>query len=169
MANVHKTSMITFNFFFSECALLLLAHNAPVKIKNAQGWSPLAEAISYGDRQMSELCQQCPKSVRCCPGVFTSGRVFECNLSGILAMMHPQCLDSWVEYCIGFHKFCKKATVPNTDGGHKHACPCLSDLSWTFQSSQYIQRHKRFVVSPAKKAKGWDFHPHGWKAASMVA
>uniref|UniRef100_A0A3Q3KKM8 Ankyrin repeat domain-containing protein n=1 Tax=Monopterus albus TaxID=43700 RepID=A0A3Q3KKM8_MONAL len=35
-----------------ECALLLLAHNAPVKIKNAQGWSPLAEAISYGDRQM---------------------------------------------------------------------------------------------------------------------
>uniref|UniRef100_A0A3Q3X955 Ankyrin repeat domain-containing protein n=1 Tax=Mola mola TaxID=94237 RepID=A0A3Q3X955_MOLML len=35
-----------------ECALLLLAHNAPVKIKNAQGWGPLAEAISYGDRQM---------------------------------------------------------------------------------------------------------------------
>lgn len=46
--------------FLSECALLLLAHNAPVKIKNAQGWSPLAEAISYGDRQMSELkCQHC--------------------------------------------------------------------------------------------------------------
>lgn len=37
----------------SECAHLLLAHNAPVKVKNAQGWSPLAEAISYGDRQMS--------------------------------------------------------------------------------------------------------------------
>lgn len=36
-----------------ECAHLLLAHNAPVKVKNAQGWSPLAEAISYGDRQMS--------------------------------------------------------------------------------------------------------------------
>uniref|UniRef100_A0A8C4Q9V4 Ankyrin repeat domain 13C n=1 Tax=Eptatretus burgeri TaxID=7764 RepID=A0A8C4Q9V4_EPTBU len=35
-----------------ECAHLLLAHNAPVKMKNAQGWSPLAEAISYGDRQM---------------------------------------------------------------------------------------------------------------------
>lgn len=43
-------------FFFcaTECALLLLAHNAPVKVKNAQGWSPLAEAISYGDRQMSK-------------------------------------------------------------------------------------------------------------------
>lgn len=38
----------------SECAHLLLAHNAPVKVKNAQGWSPLAEAISYGDRQMSK-------------------------------------------------------------------------------------------------------------------
>jgi hypothetical protein len=25
-----------------------------VKVKNAQGWSPLAEAISYGDRQMSK-------------------------------------------------------------------------------------------------------------------
>ncbi|KAK0141388.1 Ankyrin repeat domain-containing protein 13C-A [Merluccius polli] len=42
-----------------ECALLLLAHNAPVKIKNAQGWSPLAEAISYGDRQMKREVE-CP-------------------------------------------------------------------------------------------------------------
>lgn len=38
----------------TECAHLLLAHNAPVKVKNAHGWSPLAEAISYGDRQMSK-------------------------------------------------------------------------------------------------------------------
>lgn len=41
----------------TECAHLLLAHNAPVKVKNAQGWSPLAEAISYGDRQMSKQCE----------------------------------------------------------------------------------------------------------------
>ncbi|CAL1269088.1 unnamed protein product [Larinioides sclopetarius] len=34
-----------------ECVQLLLAHNAPVKVKNKLGWSPLAEAISYGDRQ----------------------------------------------------------------------------------------------------------------------
>ncbi|XP_027231114.1 ankyrin repeat domain-containing protein 13C [Penaeus vannamei] len=34
-----------------ECIHLLLAHGAPVKVKNANGWSPLAEAISYGDRQ----------------------------------------------------------------------------------------------------------------------
>ncbi|CAH1775055.1 unnamed protein product [Owenia fusiformis] len=34
-----------------ECVHLLLAHNAPVKVKNAQTWGPLAEAISYGDRQ----------------------------------------------------------------------------------------------------------------------
>ncbi|XP_018582357.1 ankyrin repeat domain-containing protein 13C [Scleropages formosus] len=51
-----------------ECAHLLLAHNAPVKVKNAQGWSPLAEAISYGDRQMitallRKLKQQSRESV----------------------------------------------------------------------------------------------------------
>ncbi|XP_054738665.1 ankyrin repeat domain-containing protein 13C [Anastrepha obliqua] len=34
-----------------ECIHLLLAHGAPVKVKNNEGWSPLAEAISYGDRQ----------------------------------------------------------------------------------------------------------------------
>ncbi|XP_046642060.1 ankyrin repeat domain-containing protein 13C-A-like [Daphnia pulicaria] len=34
-----------------ECIHLLLAHNAQVKIKNGLGWNPLAEAISYGDRQ----------------------------------------------------------------------------------------------------------------------
>jgi len=34
-----------------ECVHLLLAHGAPVKVKNAEGWSPLAEAISFGDRQ----------------------------------------------------------------------------------------------------------------------
>ncbi|KAH0618506.1 hypothetical protein JD844_017782, partial [Phrynosoma platyrhinos] len=51
-----------------ECAHLLLAHNAPVKVKNAQGWSPLAEAISFGDRQMitallRKLKQQSRESV----------------------------------------------------------------------------------------------------------
>ena len=46
--------LILLPFYVSECAHLLLAHNAPVKVKNAQGWSPLAEAISYGDRQMSK-------------------------------------------------------------------------------------------------------------------
>ncbi|XP_054710438.1 LOW QUALITY PROTEIN: ankyrin repeat domain-containing protein 13C-like [Uloborus diversus] len=34
-----------------ECVQLLLAHNAPVKVKNKLGWSPIAEAISFGDRQ----------------------------------------------------------------------------------------------------------------------
>ncbi|KAH8355000.1 hypothetical protein KR093_003753 [Drosophila rubida] len=35
----------------SCCVRLLLAQNAPVKVKNNEGWSPLAEAISYGHRQ----------------------------------------------------------------------------------------------------------------------
>lgn len=47
--------------FVSECVHLLLAHGAPVKIKNLAGWSPLSEAISYGDRQTS-TCNIC----RCC-------------------------------------------------------------------------------------------------------
>lgn len=34
-----------------ECVHLLCAHGAPVKTKNNAGWSPLAEAISYGERQ----------------------------------------------------------------------------------------------------------------------
>ncbi|ELV11313.1 Ankyrin repeat domain-containing protein 13C [Tupaia chinensis] len=48
-----------------ECAHLLLAHNAPVKVKNAQGWSPLAEAISYGDRQMMPLLSRILPSDAC--------------------------------------------------------------------------------------------------------
>ncbi|XP_059488766.1 ankyrin repeat domain-containing protein 13C-B [Neocloeon triangulifer] len=35
-----------------ECIHLLLNHGAPVKVKNNAGWSPLSEAISYGDRQI---------------------------------------------------------------------------------------------------------------------
>lgn len=34
-----------------EAVQLLLFHGAPVKLKNSSGWSPLAEAISYGERQ----------------------------------------------------------------------------------------------------------------------
>uniref|UniRef100_A0AC35U868 ANK_REP_REGION domain-containing protein n=1 Tax=Rhabditophanes sp. KR3021 TaxID=114890 RepID=A0AC35U868_9BILA len=35
-----------------ETTALLLAHNAPVKVKNCDGWNCLQEAISYGDRQI---------------------------------------------------------------------------------------------------------------------
>lgn len=31
-----------------------MTHGVPVKVKNLAGWSPLAEAISYGDRQTSK-------------------------------------------------------------------------------------------------------------------
>lgn len=47
---------LNLSFSFVECVYLLLAHGAPVKVKNNLGWSPLAEAISYGDRQISKLC-----------------------------------------------------------------------------------------------------------------
>ncbi|CAD6190260.1 unnamed protein product [Caenorhabditis auriculariae] len=35
-----------------EATALLLANNAPVRTKNVDGWNPLMEAISYGDRQI---------------------------------------------------------------------------------------------------------------------
>uniref|UniRef100_A0A182MD22 Ankyrin repeat domain-containing protein n=1 Tax=Anopheles culicifacies TaxID=139723 RepID=A0A182MD22_9DIPT len=48
-----------------ECIFLLLAHGAPVKVKNSQGWSPLAEAISYGDRQIiSSLLRKLKQQAR---------------------------------------------------------------------------------------------------------
>lgn len=39
-----------------ECSKLLLAHDAPVAIKNGLGWNALAESISYGDRELITLC-----------------------------------------------------------------------------------------------------------------
>ncbi|KAI5642251.1 hypothetical protein NE865_05613 [Phthorimaea operculella] len=48
-----------------ECVQLLLAHGAPVKVKNLGGWSPLAEAISYGDRQtISSLVRKLKQQAR---------------------------------------------------------------------------------------------------------
>lgn len=35
-----------------EATAVLLAHNAPVKTKNNEGWNSLMEAVSYGDRQI---------------------------------------------------------------------------------------------------------------------
>lgn len=44
---------------------LLLAHGAPVKVKNNKGWSPLAEAVSYGDRQtISSLVRKLKSQAR---------------------------------------------------------------------------------------------------------
>ena len=33
-----------------ECVDILLEHQHPVNVKNADGWTPLQEAVSYGDR-----------------------------------------------------------------------------------------------------------------------
>lgn len=50
------SEVLELNAFLSqkEFTHLLLAHGALVKVKNLDGWSPLAEAISYGDRQTSK-------------------------------------------------------------------------------------------------------------------
>ncbi|XP_034939862.1 ankyrin repeat domain-containing protein 13C isoform X2 [Chelonus insularis] len=48
-----------------ECVQLLLSHGAPVKVKNLAGWSPLAEAVSYGDRQtISSLVRKLKQQTR---------------------------------------------------------------------------------------------------------
>ncbi|CAG0896150.1 unnamed protein product [Darwinula stevensoni] len=39
-----------------DCIEVLLKHNASVKVKNHQGWGPLSEAVSYGDRNTSKCC-----------------------------------------------------------------------------------------------------------------
>jgi ankyrin repeat domain-containing protein 13 len=44
-----------FGRFFLECICLLLKNNATVNVKNANGWTALAEAISRGDRAIIEL------------------------------------------------------------------------------------------------------------------
>ncbi|KAG5337629.1 AN13C protein, partial [Acromyrmex heyeri] len=47
------------------CVQLLLTHGAPVKVKNLAGWSPLAEAISYGDRiTISSLVRKLKQQAR---------------------------------------------------------------------------------------------------------
>jgi len=38
-----------------EIVTLLLERGAPIKVKNALGWSPMSEAVSYGDRQISRF------------------------------------------------------------------------------------------------------------------
>lgn len=51
--------VIGFLLLYPVCTHLLLSHGAPVKVKNLNGWSPLAEAISYGDRPTSKCSLIC--------------------------------------------------------------------------------------------------------------
>jgi len=38
-----------------DIVMLLLESGAPIKVKNSLGWSPMSEAVSYGDRQISKF------------------------------------------------------------------------------------------------------------------
>jgi ankyrin repeat protein len=42
-----------------DCVQFLLDHGAKVGIKNLQGWTPLAEAVSNGNREISESSDPC--------------------------------------------------------------------------------------------------------------
>jgi hypothetical protein len=37
-----------------DCLQVLLEHEAKIAVKNSQGWTPLAEAVSFGNREISE-------------------------------------------------------------------------------------------------------------------
>jgi len=45
--------ILSLRYCVAEIVALLLDRGAPIKVKNALGWSPMSEAISYGDRQIS--------------------------------------------------------------------------------------------------------------------
>lgn len=53
-------------------------HGACIMLKNATGWTPLAEAVSYGDRQLSESSMS---SWLILLGVFVSESQFSCLLT----------------------------------------------------------------------------------------
>jgi ankyrin repeat protein len=40
---------------FAESLQLLLDHDAPIKLKNNQGWTPLHEAIRYSEKGFNFL------------------------------------------------------------------------------------------------------------------
>lgn len=42
-----------------DCLKVLLSHDAMITVKNCQGWTPLAEAVSFGNREMSESPSLC--------------------------------------------------------------------------------------------------------------
>ena len=66
LISLFKTFLLPFNFinftfflfYFPDTVQLLLSRDAPIKSRNAAGWTPLDEAISYGDRAMSECLKE---------------------------------------------------------------------------------------------------------------
>ena len=51
----HGNGMYCITFFFLEIIEYLLEHKSTVKERNLLGWTPLNEAISRGNREISEL------------------------------------------------------------------------------------------------------------------
>ncbi|KAI1290069.1 Ankyrin repeat domain-containing protein 13C [Halotydeus destructor] len=80
-----------------ECVQLLLAHGASVKVKNNQGWSPLAEAISYGDRTtITSLLRKLKKQSREAMETRRPDLVRALNLVGDFVMELKWDFQSWL-------------------------------------------------------------------------
>ena len=50
---LYKSTFYLLTYCVVEIVTLLLESGAQIKVKNALGWSPMSEAVSYGDRQIS--------------------------------------------------------------------------------------------------------------------
>lgn len=90
---------------FSEATALLLAHNAPVKVKNCDGWNPLMEAVSYGDRQISKCWEFCVLKEYIVSGYFLT---VSCHLKWFFRFILWAILDSACHMNVIVHQVNKK-------------------------------------------------------------
>ena len=88
--------------FYTEIVDELLDHDAIVKTKNTDGWIPLDEAVSYGNREMSETtCYGYNKLLQCTAEQLQSVVKYMALLHGLLTercafWLSPYCPISFI-------------------------------------------------------------------------
>ncbi|PAV63952.1 hypothetical protein WR25_18784 [Diploscapter pachys] len=80
-----------------EATALLLSHNAPVKIKNCNGWNCLSEAVSYGDRQIiTEMLRKLKSQARANLAAKRPGLIKMLNQIGDFYLEFKWDFQSWI-------------------------------------------------------------------------
>lgn len=143
-----------FQCLFTECTHLLLAHGAPVKVKNLEGWSPLAEAISFGDRQTSTF-----------PNI--SGYIPFCSYLYIKIKLFP---IEWtiIKFPIWFSAFFYSFTL-SVSFSRPHFCQTVSSLLQKLkqQAKEQMETRRPNLVKALKQMGDfymelkWDFQSWG--------
>lgn len=106
---------------------LLLAHGAPVKVKNNKGWSPLAEAVSYGDRPtISSLVRKLKQQARDQMEERRPNLVKALNQIGDFYMELKWDFQSWGKSCLQ-HDFIRICII-----AYRSFHKCLTGLSIMF-------------------------------------